>query len=215
MSAQDQLRQIIYGMKKPSGGGGGSLVAHYKGENNTNDELGAHNGSGGGTTHYTASGHSGSAFSFDGSTRTDYIAVPPLGIGLEWSVECWIYPTDVSTGYRHIISRYWSNPIFGAWYLRGGGYLDYWINGASAVATSSGSIVVNTWTKIKLTRSSDNKHRIYINDILAATQAGTSTGYALNDDIGIGNNYRGDGFGDSDNLFKGYIDEVKFYNAVV
>lgn len=208
-----RLRQLICEMSKPTS----SLAAWYKAENNTNDELGLHNGTAGATTHYTASGHSGSAFEFNGSTRTDCVNLPALGLSTEWSMECWIRPTDVLTDYRHVVSRYWTNSVFGALYLRISGYLDYWLNGASVVSTSGLGVYLApaTWAKVKLTRSADNKHRLYVNDSLAGTQSGTSPAYALNAGIGIGNNYRGDGFGDSDNPFKGYIDDVKFFNKAV
>jgi hypothetical protein len=60
-----------------------------------------------------AAGEVGQAFSFDGASSYISVAASPsldVGVGGAFTIECWIYPTDISS--LHIMSE-WNNGLGG------------------------------------------------------------------------------------------------------
>lgn len=189
-----------------------TLVAHYAGENNVNDSSGnGRNGTAGGSMAYTT-GQTGNCFNI--TSNASAFLTPILNIGGNYSIEFYARrPVNDGNVYHHLISRaYDSATQFGALYWVDSGIV-YWWNGAAIVSTNSaGGLSLNTWYKIKITYSlsGDKKTRLYVDDVLTATEGGTHTETATNSIIGIGRANPLESFS-----FDGRMDEIKFYNAIV
>jgi hypothetical protein len=169
----------------------------------------------------------GSIF-FDGSG--DYLTVPSstdmILTGVDFTMECWIYPTRAAgTGsmsgsglIQSIITQgdgWWTGGLQGnfLWHINNTGIQVSAISSGAVGLSASFTMSLNTWTHIAVTRVGTTMHG-YVNGTLVGTQKGctdfgSSTSWTNN--IGLGY------FGDSKvaNYFQGYIDDLRITKGVV
>ena len=116
---------------------------------------------------YSAATYGGSAY-FDGTT--DYLATPSnaaFGFGTgDFTIECWIYPTG---GGSRLLE--FSSNTDNVDYSTSTGTIGYY-NGSASVNSAGGLINANTWAHIAIVRLTGTV-RVYVNGVLAVTQAST------------------------------------------
>jgi hypothetical protein len=108
---------------------------------------------------------------FNGSSQ--YLSTPSntafaFGTG-DYTVECWVYPVDTTSG-RRIFQFSDDNDNLDL-NIAGAGYISYY-NGATSTNSSSAVVTLNAWNHIAMVRASGTV-RVYVNGILAITQATT------------------------------------------
>ncbi len=82
----------------------------------------------------------------------------------------------------------------------------YGRNGASLLTVPA--ITINTWTLLVLTIDSSSGAKFYVNGVVSSTAPGTTALRNANGTVYIGK--RSDG-----NYFKGYMDDLRFYNRAL
>jgi hypothetical protein len=193
------------------------LIAWYRGEENTNDELGSHNGRESGwmvngvpqQVSYV-DGVRGKAFSLNG--RAGIIVDDPdssfqFTNNDDFSFNLWIHPG--AQGYwAGVLLKGQDDWDWGLWMNESGTLLN---NNAGSGITPA----IETWINVTVTHTaSDGLWRMYANDSLISTvsrNVAQST-YPLT----IGCNYRPNtNGGEFDNPLIGAIDEVRIYNRVL
>jgi hypothetical protein len=201
-----QMSRGIVSGTLPSG-----AVAQYKGENNVLDVGGTYNATAGAGTGYTT-GKDGQGFNFTNNSN-QRVLIPTINIGSAYSITAWIFMTSAASAsdYTIIGNIFSSAANFGELYVFGAGStpfsIRYFSNSANR-AQSSAALPLNAWHKITLTYDG-SKIRIYINDILYATESATHS-ETYNNQAGIG--YPASG---SSTAFNGIIDEVTLYNSAI
>ena len=147
------------------------LYAVYKAESNANDSLGAYNGTAVGGLTYTT-GKSGNAFTFNGTSA--YVELPNNMFNSftgDFSISLWFYSPSFS-GFKTLIATDFFNGAtsFG-WnlYLNGSTLVFDIYNGGDVILNSSGSIPINTWTNVVVTRKATTSTKIYVNGTLNAS----------------------------------------------
>ena len=149
------------------------LVALWRGDAAVTDVIGGHNGtffSGGAAAAaaISASGITGDAFSFDGTT---YIQVPDAGdlTPAAFTLEAWVFLAI--DGGNTVIARGSATDNSVAWYLgvshRGA---DFWSHG-NQLLTSLRGIPINRWTHLAATFDGATK-RLFINGVEVAAKGG-------------------------------------------
>ena len=132
--------------------------------------------------------------SFNGSSQ--YLATPnntAFGFGTgDYTMECWIYPTGGGTRLFEFSGN--SDNVD---YNTSTGTISYY-NGSSNVYSAGGLINANTWAHIAIVRLSGTV-RVYVNGVLAVTQASTPNSSTRTLYIGGGTN----------SLFTGYISNTR------
>lgn len=171
-----------------------------------------------GTTPLYGDGSDGSpngAWYFDGTTNNNARRLHPIFPTSAWSIEMDIRPETGGTGNRVILgSGYNSNAnsvgLIG--YDGTNKRVFYWHNSTSRFNGTNNSVPLDTWTTIKITYDG-SKARLYVNGVLNSTEAGTHSGsWNLSGASAF--------FGTQDTVFgatffKGRMDNIKIYNAVV
>lgn len=187
----------------PSGG-----VAWFRGENNAFDEGGNYDATAGSQSAYAAGyDGSGNAFSFNGNVNSK-ILVPSVNIGSAYSIEFWVYETTGGATYVVLGNDWTSATKFGALY-GGDGNFRYYQNSVQRVSTGSAvTLSTSRWYKVRVTYDG-SKTRIYVNDLLAATESGTHS-ETFNNQLGLGVAVTPDA---GDTHLTGRLDEVILYNS--
>lgn len=138
---------------------------------------------------------------FDGNG--DYLTVSggmPSGQGTAFTMECWIYITDLSSS--SIITR-----------GNSGGTLDWGIGTSGQIVidnttvvnicgSASNTILANRWYHVAVTRSTGNIYKIWVNGSVVATSSAFSTSMTANTTIGYSSF-------SSSHFFKGYISNFR------
>lgn len=181
------------------------LIAHYAGENNTNDSSGhgltATPGAG---TGY-ATGYSGDGFNFTGNTN-QAVLTPVIILDNQYSVDFYMKPTNAGSGFMHTVSNAWSSSNYGALYYTSPNRLRYYQGGSERVASADNVITPGSWNRITVTYDG-SKTRLYVNGTLVGTESGTHSE--------VFQNSTRIGYGTESNAFHGVIDEVKLYNNLI
>lgn len=164
------LNPFMFGTSLPAG-----VIAWYKGENNADDESGNYDATPGASTAY-ATGYDGvgTGFEFNGNVNSR-VLTPTINLGTSYTVECWVYMTSPSSSgnnYSVIGNDFTSGSAFGTLYILHGGRLRYYTSSAVRVETLDNAVPLNKWFKVTLTYDG-SKSRIYLNNILVATESGT------------------------------------------
>ena len=154
-------------------------------------------------------GKYGSALSFNGtSARVNIANSTSLQLSSGMTLEAWVNPASVTNAWRDVIYKGNDN-----YYLEGtsangppdgGGTF----GGASADAFGSGALPTNTWSHLAVTYD-NTALRLYVNGILAGSQAKTGNIATSTNQLQIG--------GDSiyGQFFNGKIDDVRIYNSAI
>jgi len=182
--------------------GSGTTVTDASGNGNTGTISGAT---------WSTQGRFGAALNFNGTSNL--VLIPnsaSLNVSAAMTLEGWIFPTAVQSGWRTILQRevdaYSLNasndagPLFPA----GGGRFNgtgTWISGTSASP-------VNAWTHVALTYDGATL-KLYVNGVQAVSQARTGAVETNGNPLRIGGNVP---FGE---FFQGLIDEVRVYNRAL
>lgn len=162
---------------------------------------------------WSTGGKLANALYFDGND--DYVGLgnafySSSGQRNNFTISAWINPDNV-TGGKYIFIK--NGPVY--FYLNGSSLIGTFYNGTSAFTTTSNTGVVSagTWKHVVFTYDG-SKIRLYVggSTVQEANASGTpgSNGYAA---IGIYNN--GGQNGGTSSPFKGYIDDLRFYNRAL
>jgi fibronectin type 3 domain-containing protein len=184
------------------GEGTGSTVTDSSGNGNTGTIVGAT---------WNAGGKYGSALTFNGtSSRVDIPDSPSLHLTTGMTLEAWVNPTTSPNGWRDIVYKGNDN-----YYLEGstttgsrpagGGTF----GGSNANAFGASPLTTNVWTHMAVTYDGSTI-RLYVNGVLAGSQAKTGTITTSSNPLQIG----GDNFF-GNQYFNGSIDEVRVYSGAL
>jgi len=200
-----------------------NLYAVYKAESNANDSLSTYNGTAYGGLTY-ASGKSGNAFSFNGTTS--YVELGDvMDVGLSsWTYSCWFKASDVTnypTLFNKTIAASSQGRITTYFIANKLAFLFQADSSLNAQVFSATTINLNTWYNAVFIIDRADKLKLYINGVL---EAGTSE----NNNISSysNNNYNTSlpfmigaanvgGANPPGNFFNGLIDEFAVWNRVL
>jgi len=189
------------------------LVAAYsfdKGSGTTVDDSSGHGNVGSiGTATWTTAGRYGASLSFDGNTAKLVVPDnPSLRLTTALTLEAWVNPSVVSSGWRDVIYKGNDNYFLEATTDSSG------LPGAGLTLASSGNTVlygsaqlpVDTWTHMAQTYDG-TVVRLYINGVQVAAAFQSGPALTSNYPLEIG--------GDSlyGQYFSGLIDEVRVFNV--
>jgi len=143
------------------------------------------------------------ALSFDGTN--DYVSAPSNIIGTgAMTLTAWIYAKSYgSNGYARIIDNGAASLFLVDWDSKLA-FQGYW--SSPTIVSNSGSIPLNQWLFVALTRTSSNTASFYINGALSGTPG---------QDAGTANAGSNTIIGGSSIMFDGLIDEVRVYNRAL
>lgn len=189
----------------------GNLACQY----NCSDELDASGNdfnaiNTGGSIQYAtgADGTSNGAWYMAGASNAQARTIHPMGLQSNWSMEFKIYP-ETGTATDGLIFQangtYSTTPLHIFHSTANNIYVG--IGGSTRVTTSNNSVPLNTYTTVKITYDG-SKFRVYINGTLNATESGTHSQTWSWQTMLTSQAYFG-------SYFKGRLDDIKFFNAVV
>lgn len=157
---------------------------------------------------------------FDGAG--DYLTIPRAEIGNiysgDFTMEAWVYP--LSNGAWRTIMAQWSQNTAGVQYgaiimINNGTLLGYFAPYSASTALTGGTIALNAWTHVALTRTG-NTLRLFANGVQVATATTSNVGTQLACDWTLGNFYGPNGqfpaSGSTD--YHGYVDQVAIWQGV-
>ncbi len=183
--------------------GAGTTVTDASGNGNTGTISGG--------VAWSTAGRWGGALSFNGVNSLVRVASSAsLNLGAAMTLEAWIQPTAAQSGWRTIVQRevdaYFLNASNDSGPLRpaGGGTL----GGATVFVSGPTASPINAWTHVALTYNGTTL-RLYVNGVLAASQARTGSIQASSNPLWIGGNSP---YGE---YFQGLIDEIRIYNRAL
>ena len=184
-------------------------LAHWLADGTAADVLGANNGTPTAGLTY-GPGHSGSAFTSDGTGGRIVVASSPtLALANAFTIAAWIFPTGSSSdplifhkNHAYEVARENDGRISFAWENTSPGW-------AWTTVGAVGSAPLNTWTHVAFTYENGTT-KTYINGALVHTQSGSGTVAASTDALHIG----GRGFVASAS-FNGCIDEPVLFNRAL
>lgn len=139
---------------------------------------------------------------FDGTgdvLKAPYTPNIDFGTG-DFTIECWVYTTNVSPGYSQTVLARWGASGGTVWIVQiqnGGTYRI--VTGAGA--WTGGSVSANTWTHLAITRSGSSL-RVFTNGTLSSTNTDT-TSLSGTQVLSVGAQ------SDVNDPFIGYIDDVR------
>jgi hypothetical protein len=182
--------------------GSGSVVNDTSGFNNNGTIKAAT---------WSASGHTGSALSFDGTSA--WVAIPTaaqINLTSGMTLEAWVMPT-AGTGWRSVILKEGTNALSYALYSannasRPGGWVHSGSSDVSILGTAA--VTLNTWTHLAVTFDG-SALRFYTNGVLVRTVTGVSSISTTTGGLKLGGNSV---WGE---YFKGLIDDVRIYNRAL
>ena len=179
----------------------GATVLDLSGNGNTGSISGA----------TWTTGKFGSALSFNGVNARVFVnSATSLNLGSAMTLEAWVQPTAAQSGWRTIIQRetdaYFLNGSNDSGALRPSGGASM----ASGTVWTSGTtpLTVGTWAHLALTYDGATLN-LYVNGVLAATQAASGAIQASANPLWIGGN---NPYGE---YFQGLIDEVRVYTRAL
>ena len=177
-------------------------------------------GGGGGVGHDGISGAGGSgvvivrytptvdlAFQPSANNQLQGSSVIPVGIGANFSMEAWVYPTDLS-GWKSVInqSRGFDSPSERTFLGLNNGELSGWLNGGSPINTGY-MVQPNRWTHLAVTATQGGAVRFYANGVMVRETLNYSRDFTLGPAFSIAGSHV------SDEFFVGSIDQVKVWGA--
>lgn len=135
-------------------------------------------------TSWSAASHGGSGH-FDGTG--DYLTAPShadfsFGTGDDWTLEMWVYPTDVSTDFELFNVRTNSSDYFGLDWDASPGELEIQLAGVVSIA-SGGTLRAYEWAHIAAVRNSGTI-KIYVNGIEVGSASNSSALTAATANVG-------------------------------
>jgi hypothetical protein len=149
----------------------------------------------------------GSSIYFSGATSNSQVtfptstSYPDFTFGTDaWTIEAWVYPTTVS-GTHAIVANATESALQRPKFYISSGSLKLLVNGSDRI-TSDSTLSLNTWTHVAVSRNASGVHQMFVNGVVQ-TQTWTNTTTYTTSVIRIGNNV------DNNNLFLGYIDDVR------
>jgi hypothetical protein len=204
-----------------------NLYAVYKAESNANDSLGTYNGTAQGGLTYTA-GKSGNAFTFNGSNAyVSFTAGAFNTLTTDFSVSAWVYLPVGYSGldncpvFMNMSAPSWLNNPGGFWLRFAGPTIQLAIadktNATFFNYNTTADLLPGTWAHIVATRKSGTISKIYVNNVLKASNTDTYnpvyyTGINLTTPT-IGNIKMPNGVQDSNYAFNGSkVDELNIWN---
>src|SRR5205809_1687899 len=181
--------------------GTGTTVADASGNNHTGTVSGAT---------WTTAGRYGSALVFNGTTaKVTVLNAASFGLTTGMTLEAWVYPTAVPTGWRAVIDK----TVDGYYLMASSSPNDRpavggtWTAGNQNLAAPSG-LAVNTWTHLAATFDGAMV-RLYVNGVQVTSQAQATPLRTTTGTLQIGaDSYAGENF-------VGRIDEVRIYNRAL
>ena len=192
------------------------LVASYSFEEGTgtttSDASGNNNTGTLSNATWTTSGKSGKALSFNGTNSIVNIPdAASLNLTSAMTLEAWVYPTAADNVWRTVLMKEVAGELAYALYANEdvdvpAAYVR--VGATSRRVGGAGALPLNAWTHLAATYTSGSL-RIYVNGVLAATQAGTGSITSSTLPLRIGGNTI---WGE---YFAGRIDEVKLYNRAL
>jgi hypothetical protein len=195
-------------------GGGGAinplwdgLQAYYTSDNTPDDALGTYNGTlVNGATYGTGIINQG--FSFD--DVDDYIDISPT-LGASFSsptsahtYNAWIYPTNITDANNFIVEN--GSTTNGTAMTLRGSKLGFFYKGGLNVATSTATVVINTWNMVTCVYDGISSVSFYLNGSFVQSMTASWTETAGTTKTVIGSYYGANHF------FGGGIDEVGAWN---
>ena len=195
------------------------MIAWWRGEGTAEDAVGTHDGIVPYGVGYST-GKVGHAFDFPGlSERVSIPDSPDFVLTNAFSIEGWIFPRQLSTGF--VSMRGDARSGLDTWTVHMDhlpGYLSFQIDDASNnYVEIDAPVQTNQWQHFAATFDITNGLRLYINGVLAAQTNTTLVPIGVLDptqepSVGIGNS----GVVHSDNFpFDGMIDELAIYSRVL
>ncbi len=181
--------------------GSGSSVGDASGQGNVGSVSGAT---------WTTSGKFGGALVFNGSSaRVNVPNSASLQLVSGMTLEAWVYPASVSSGWRDVVYKGDDNYYLEGTSLTGGRPAGGGtFGGSNANAYGSGALPGDTWSHLALTYDGATL-RLYVNGAQVGSQASTGAIATSTNQLQIG--------GDSiwGQYFSGRIDEVRVYNTAL
>jgi fibronectin type 3 domain-containing protein len=193
---------------------GGGLVAAYSFDEGSGTTVSDRSGNGNNGTlvnaTWSASGKYGDALSFNGSNAE--VNVPSsssLQLTSGMTLEAWVDPSSVSSGWRDVIYKGNDNYYLEATSTSGGnpdGGGTF--GGANGNVVGSAALTANAWSYLSLTYDG-SVLRLYVNGALVSTQSQAGAIATSNNQLSIG--------GDSiyGQFFAGLIDDVRIYKTAI
>lgn len=175
------------------------------------------------STSLVSSGHSFEAITFNGSTSSYFQISGLTAIGVSnkaFSFSIWIRPTTLEGVIIHVSSssngQGWCLPFVG--FANNGSLLAQIYDGSAAVTISS-SISTSVWSHVVQTWSTTNGLRLYINNVLVASQFNGATVYSASQQVNyvtLGNSLSGvltcTGASVNMTAYKGDMDDFQIYS---
>jgi len=177
-----------------------NLLAYYKLQGNSNDEVSAQNGTDYSPTYSTGNGKIGQGAGFPGGNDSKGIALP-IHLNGDFTINLWVkIPSFNAT--RWIVS-YWASPYALLVYSNASGNkISVQMNGSGDFPT--GSLSNDTWYMLTLKRVGSTGY-VYVNATLANSLSGLSSIGTVTQNLRIGNSSEGTNAGDQ---FYGALDEI-------
>jgi hypothetical protein len=200
------------------------LVSAYKAESNANDSFGSNNGTAYGGLTY-ASGKSGNAFSFNGTTSyVDMGDTFDLGLN-SWSYSMWCYQNNTADKIAFSKTRAMSE-TGRIWTTILSNKLDFNFQPSvfgTIIITSSQNISINTWYHFTFVFDRADKMKIYINGNLeTVTNSGLTNNLTSYSAVNYNTSspFRLGSYTAADNVtplpsWNGLIDEVGIWNKAL
>jgi hypothetical protein len=181
------------------------LVDFWPGDRSANDFIGANHGTLTNGATFLDSGKVGPAFTFDGTD--DYVAIPSINSGPNFTVEFWFYPTRTA-GNEELLGNNISSGNFGVLYFVNN-HIEYWQGGGPKASTPN-SIPLSVWTHVALVYDANTQRaQLYLNGAASGSPS------AMHSEI-FNNPLRfGDAVINASSNFKGALDEVSLFNTAL
>ena len=148
-----------------------------------------------------------SAYSFNGTTDAISASSSSLfAFPADFTIECWIYPTSVSTTASYIFDQRTTEPqsVLAIYITPSTNVLNVYLNGA--VVITGGAVLLNNWNHIALNRTSSSM-KLFLNGVQIGTTYTSAVQFA-SAPFTIGRKY------DSTQYFVGNVSNFRVVNTV-
>ena len=180
------------------------LSDFWTGDRSSNDFIGANHGTLANGATFTDSGKVGPAFSLDGTD--DFVSIPSINIGSNFTVELWIYPTR-SASYEELVSNNYTSGNFGSLYFLSN-HIEYWQGNTFRSITPVNSVPLNAWTHLALVYDG-NRVQLYLNGVASGSPSAVH-GETFNNPLRFGSAVMA-----ASANFQGRLDEISLYNTAL